>query len=193
MIPLPADFVPGPCDVICARGKEAKNHSGNKLYRNLINKSLERYSTANNKYEKTLIVSEVVERIRSAGTGFVKKESDGLWYEVGDHVAREKVGQNFRDSLSSQYKSSTKSKRRRRELLSVDLENEVEHMIRSNKFVSRRIDNLSNSMQKSGDAIPEVFVAQLFTRTNLEILEAFKQDDCLLAKFNEAEESYKHR
>ena len=32
MTPLPKDFTPGPYDVICARGKEAKNHPGNIFY-----------------------------------------------------------------------------------------------------------------------------------------------------------------
>ena len=51
MTPLPFDFTPGPYDVICARGKQAKNHSGNKYYRSLVEASMEKYSQAKNKYE----------------------------------------------------------------------------------------------------------------------------------------------
>jgi len=39
----------------------------------------------------------------------------GAWREVGDHLAREKVGQTLRDSLHNKYSSSTKAKKRRRQ------------------------------------------------------------------------------
>jgi hypothetical protein len=191
MTPLPIHFHPGPFDVICARGQEAKNHSGNKFYRCLVRRALERYSKATNKYEKTLIVSEIVDevRARSPGGGFVKRGQDGRYCEVGDHLAREKVGQNLRDSLSSQYKSSTKAKRRRREVLSAGIVNEVESIFQSSEYVSSRIEELSANMHRHGEPTPEVFAMQLFTRTNLEILEALKQDESLLSKFNKLEES----
>jgi hypothetical protein len=193
MTPLPSHFTPGPYDVICGRGKEAKDHSGNKFYRSLVQKSMVRYSKASNKYQKTIIVSYIVDevRTRSPEGGFVKQESDGLWYEVGDHLAREKAGQNLRDGLCKQYKSSTKAKRRRREVMSADLVCDVDHMIQSNEFVSNRINILQTNAQKNGDSVSNVFTAQLFTRINLEILEAFKQDIALLKRFLEAEESLK--
>ena len=190
---LPKDFHPGDFDVICARGKQAKNHAGNKYYRSLINQAMEQYSQAKNKYEKTLIVSSIVDEVRerSPGGGFVKQESDGFWHEVGDHLAREKVGQNLRDGLSKQYKSSTKAKRRRREVMSADLAEDVETMIQSSKIVSTRINNLQTKIQSNGDIVPEVFVANMFTQANLEILEAFKGRPSLVQKFEKAEKSHK--
>lgn len=94
MRPLAVNFAPGPLDVICARGKAAKNHPGNKRFRHLIHMSLEEYSAAETKLAKSLIVSSIVDNIRlsSPDGGFVREE-DGVWYEVGDHVSREKVGQ----------------------------------------------------------------------------------------------------
>lgn len=105
----------GPLDVICARGKKALNHSGNVRFRALIDGSLEEYSTCKTKLEKSLIVSKVVDAVRQASPygGFIK-QFDGVWYEVGDHTAREKTGQSFRDLLHTQYKSSTKAKMARR-------------------------------------------------------------------------------
>jgi hypothetical protein len=46
--------------------------------------------------------------------GFVKQDSSGRWYEVGDFLAREKTSQAFRDALHDRYKSSNVSKKKRR-------------------------------------------------------------------------------
>lgn len=91
---LSPTYTVSPFDVICARGKMALNHSGNRRFRVIVKMHLERYSKAANKFEKSLIVSQVVDSVResSPGGGFIK-EARGRWYEVGDHVAREKVGQ----------------------------------------------------------------------------------------------------
>jgi hypothetical protein len=48
------------------------------------------------------------------GGAFVKHAKNGLWYEVDDAVAREKVGYAFRDLLYHRYRSSSKSKVTRR-------------------------------------------------------------------------------
>ena len=85
---------PGEYDVICARGKRALGHLGNRRFRSMIEDNLEKYSRANSKLEKSLIVSEIVDAVRasSPGGGFIR-EKGGIWYEVGDHIAREKCGQ----------------------------------------------------------------------------------------------------
>jgi hypothetical protein len=153
---------------------------------------LEKYAQATSKYEKTSIVSDVINSVRksSADGGFVKQEG-GVWYEVGDHLAREKVGQSLRDSLHSLYRSSTKAKRRRREVAGAGIVDDVETLMQSNKQVSNRIGKLSADMKHRGDAAPEVFVSQIFTQANMDILEAFKKDANLLDKFSEAEEQQK--
>lgn len=94
MKPLAEDFVPGPFDVICARGRAAKIHSGNQRYKQMIEMNLAKYKDAKSKNDKSYIVSSIIDSIRDASPhgGFVK-EDNGKWYEVGDHIAREKVGQ----------------------------------------------------------------------------------------------------
>lgn len=84
----------------------------------MIEAKLEKYSSATSKLEKSLIVSSIVDSVRDASPdgGFVKKDG-GRWYEVGDHIAREKCGQSFRDLLHEKYKSSTKAKKMRRKEL----------------------------------------------------------------------------
>ena len=55
------DFVPGPNDVVCARGRSYWDHQGNQYYRILVANATQRYSAnTTNKLEKSLIVSEIV-------------------------------------------------------------------------------------------------------------------------------------
>ena len=83
---LPNDFVPGPYDVICARGKAAHDHPGNVSFRAMVEKHQDEYANCSCKYEKSKIVSYITNTIRQACAyhqgGFVKNV-DGLWYEVG--------------------------------------------------------------------------------------------------------------
>ena len=75
--------------------------------------------------------------------------------------------------------------------MSADLAEDVETMIQSSKIVSTRINNLQTKIQSDGDIVPEVFVANMFTQANLEILEAFKGRPSLVQKFEKAEKSHK--
>ncbi|GKY90636.1 hypothetical protein MPSEU_000037100 [Mayamaea pseudoterrestris] len=107
---LADDFQPNNYTVLCGRGKEFFNYVGNRRFRILVDMHLERYSLAETKTDKTRIVIEIVEQIRHAGGGFCKQDKVGDWYDVGDAVAREKVGALFRDCLFNMYKSSSKAK-----------------------------------------------------------------------------------
>jgi len=115
MTPLAENFVPGQYDVVCCRGNKARVHRGNVIFRNIIKDRLYDYSRAISKLGKSSIVKSIVDEIRKSSPkgGFVK-EKNGRWYEVGDHLAREKVGQSLRDSLHFKYRSSSESKKRRR-------------------------------------------------------------------------------
>lgn len=112
---LAPSFRPGSFDVLCARGKLAYDHEGNRRFRALVKQHQKQYSAATCKYEKSKIVSFIVSAVRNASPqgGFVKN-IDGSWYEVGDRHAKEKVGQTFRDLLHTKYSSSTKAKARAR-------------------------------------------------------------------------------
>jgi len=104
--------------VICGRGKRAYDHKGNARFRKLISKEMERYEKSVSKVEKSSIVSDIIFRVRGASPpgSFVREDTDqpGTWLEVGDAVAREKIGQSFRDLLHTKYSSSTKAKKRKR-------------------------------------------------------------------------------
>jgi hypothetical protein len=119
---LPVDFTPSKHSVIVGRGKEAKQNMGNKRLRELASKFLPQYSNATDKRSKSRILSSIVQMVHNTspeGGAFVKHSKSGLWYQVNDAVAREKVGYILRDLLSDRYRSSSKSKvaaRRHKEL-----------------------------------------------------------------------------
>lgn len=96
---LPEDFEPTNYDVICGRNKNAQVHVGNKRFRVTCKIYLQRYKNAKNSFEKTLIFMEIVGVFRenSQRGGFVSyDENRNRWIEVGDTIAREKVGQYLR-------------------------------------------------------------------------------------------------
>jgi hypothetical protein len=152
MKPLAANFVPGPKDVICARGKEAFSHPGNRRFRLSVSMNLERYSKATTKLDKSLIVSAIVDSVRQAAPdgGFIKKTGE-VWFEVGDHVAREKVGQSFRDLLHTKYKSSTKAKKRRRQVEQAQLGDDVDDIMRSaGSSVAEKLEEITSQAKREG-------------------------------------------
>lgn len=107
-------FAPGDKDVIVGRGKVCYQHTGNQRLASIVQTALPVYSAAKStKKSKSELIKEVVAKVResSPGGGFVKFDTDqGMWYEVGDRIAKEKVSQTFRDALNDRYKSSTTSK-----------------------------------------------------------------------------------
>jgi len=95
-VDLGPTFQPGAFDVICSRGKKAFQHAGNRNFRNIIERHMEEYAKASTKFEKSIIVTQIVDQVRQASPsgGFIRRDN-GRWYEVGDAVAREKVGQRY--------------------------------------------------------------------------------------------------
>lgn len=175
---LDDSFCPGSFDVICARGKDAKNHIGNKHFRQKVIEATRAYEQAESRLYKSLVVSSIVESIRQASPhgGFVK-EIDGVWYEVGDHLAREKTGQALREQLHSHYKSSAKSKRRRRKL---ELEQSyflLDAMVLSNNFIATKIEEVETKICKIGgqNASDDMFL-ELLNQNNTMILDAIAND-----------------
>lgn len=86
---------------------------GNKRFRCLLDKHIARYSGVSTKLEKSLIVSEIIDEVRSNGGSFVRFDRrHEKWFEVGDQLAREKAGQALRAKLrkaKAAEKTKTKS------------------------------------------------------------------------------------
>eukprot|EP00980_Cylindrotheca_fusiformis_P017273 scaffold5345_cov86-Cylindrotheca_fusiformis.AAC.3 len=121
---LPPHFKPGNWDVICHNAKHNKSHSkfierifvqdykfihltpskvGNLRLKVCIDNYLRSYAKASSRSGKSAVITDIVESIRDSsdtGGGFVGFDpSQNQWYEVGDKVARDKVGQALRDRL----------------------------------------------------------------------------------------------
>ena len=110
---LPQDFEPAAYSVICGRGRKSTEAIGNRRLAVIASLFAKRYSDAKKKEDKTLIVSEILEIMRSASPdpdhAFVR-HAHGRWFRVEILHAREKIGTVLRDNLHGQYRSSTKSK-----------------------------------------------------------------------------------
>lgn len=83
-------------DVLSGRGGGTNLHPGNRYFRQLIVSHSSSYDKAT-KSKKPLVARDVVQQIRRRGGRFLRKDStDGLFYEIGDDLAREKASQAFR-------------------------------------------------------------------------------------------------
>jgi hypothetical protein len=86
----------GENDVLSGRGGGTNVHLGNRHFRAMINLHRSSYLKAR-KNDKPAISRAIVQAIRAKGGNFLKKcETTGLWFEVGDDVAREKTSQALR-------------------------------------------------------------------------------------------------
>ena len=75
---------------------------GNQHFREFITDSIQRYIKAGNRFDKSLVVHGIVEKIRSAGGRFLKQDSKTRrWYELSEQQSKEKVGHAIRDAASS--------------------------------------------------------------------------------------------
>ena len=107
--------------------------------------NLDRYSEASTKLEKSTIVSSILQTVRSQSPegGFIKLDpASGTWQEVGDHLAREKVGQTIRDALHSNYRSSTKAKKKRRQAEQAKAEDSMTIISSAHTQISSKIEDL---------------------------------------------------
>ena len=147
---------PSDHDIVCMRGKAYWNHPGNIAYRHLIEEYKHQYAHAgNSKFEKSLIVTEIIELAKERNGRFVKKTKKGtaaattpIWVECSDDQVREKVSQSLRDGLSTMYKSATSSKKHRREKVNSQLDEEIERVIFSNTVIADKIAELNDQIAK---------------------------------------------
>jgi hypothetical protein len=100
---LPKDYQPSTFDVICGRGIKCFHHSGNIVYRNIIQTFEDCYEVAQTKLVKSKIVLDVIHEVRSSTKyrcKFIRWCSQHkLWYEISERILRQKVGQTLRDTL----------------------------------------------------------------------------------------------
>lgn len=113
---------PNDNDVLCGRGKFTLNHEGNRRFRLLIGANLDRYLSVN-RTKKTVLVMEIISRIRQAGGGFLKQSTksptngggggSSCWYDIGDRAARLKVGHAMRDAHAERTQVKNRNRRKK--------------------------------------------------------------------------------
>jgi hypothetical protein len=97
-------------DVYCGRGYLCFNHVGNHRFRDLVSANIQRYNNSLTKFQKSLIIQEVVDYVRSMSEegGFVKKDIvTGRYFEVGDYHAVRSIHLFFVQSLIRSKSSNT--------------------------------------------------------------------------------------
>ena len=77
---------------LCGRGKQVSDHEGNQRLRSIVSTSIDQYERSN-RQEKSALVRSIVQKIQNASPmgGFVRKDSNGQWYDIGTSNAHEKV------------------------------------------------------------------------------------------------------
>jgi hypothetical protein len=111
------------------------------------------YAAVTSRVGKSAIVSSIIHRVRSLSPdgGFIRKdESTCRWYEVGDLLAREKVGQTMRDILHANYRSSTKAKKQRRLTEQESADESMAAIISSHSGVSSKVEYLQKAASMAG-------------------------------------------
>mmetsp|Transcript_284 Transcript_284/g.485 ORF Transcript_284/g.485 Transcript_284/m.485 type:complete len:414 (+) Transcript_284:192-1433(+) len=82
-------------DVLSGRGGGTNLHPGNRFYRELILSYRAEYDESN-KVMKPEISRRIVSKIRERGGRFLRKDADGLYYEIPEADARAKTSQALR-------------------------------------------------------------------------------------------------
>ena len=88
---------PRPQDVLLGRGFSFTWHTGNNRFQEIINEHVAQYFAATSRNDRSRIVQQVFEQVKSRGSRFLRQnEQTGQYHPVCDKVAREKIGQAIR-------------------------------------------------------------------------------------------------
>lgn len=106
-------------DILSGRGGATNVHAGNKFFRNLINAHRDQYLRAR-KNDKPNISRTIVSAIRRRQGRFLRKDKKtGLWFEIGDDLAREKTSQALRQRAPDYRRQMEEDDQRRTTEMSV--------------------------------------------------------------------------
>lgn len=98
-------------DVLCGRGGRANTHSGNRIFRRLVDMNKECYHGLKTKRDKNVLVESIVLAIQKQGGHFLKKNPQtGLWdEEISFKQALLKTGQALRENNKARKSPSSNS------------------------------------------------------------------------------------
>ena len=87
-----------PNDVICGKMKLVFAHSGNETFRTAIALHARQYQETRVRREKRMTTDRVFEiMVKSHNSRFLRRDDLGLWYEVNDRSAKQKISLALRD------------------------------------------------------------------------------------------------
>jgi hypothetical protein len=106
-------ITPSRYDILFGRGRPMRDHPGNLELLFLVEQNSSAYNSAN-KQEKTRLSLEILRMLKTKPSRFLKKNTSGVWQEVDEDMAREKVSHAFRTMRAppKQKVESTTSKAR---------------------------------------------------------------------------------
>ena len=107
---LPPDFEPTNYSVILGRGKGSYNYVGNKRCRVIVKTFLQDFYQRETRSDRAIVVSKVINIIKEACPigSFIKMEN-GMWHQVSDKVAREKIFTMFRDVQNAESREALRA------------------------------------------------------------------------------------
>jgi len=94
---------PTECDILCGQSRICSTHVGNKRFQAVLDTYTTRYDNATSKHEKMMTTKEIVACIHNnSGGRFLKlKNTDGMWEEISNVAARDKVSHALRTKAAS--------------------------------------------------------------------------------------------
>ena len=109
-LPVGSVDIPSRSDVLLGRGRPFNVHPGNKRLHELVASHYEEYDLASSRSEKTKIAKSIVAMIQGYSGRFLKQDDEcGVWVEVSDDEARQKVNHGFRRKREFDKNSRTPS------------------------------------------------------------------------------------
>jgi hypothetical protein len=104
-------ITPSRYDILFGRGRPIRENPGNLGLLFLVEQKRSVYE-ATDKQEKTRIALEIVRMLKAKPSRFLKKNASGIWKEVDEDMAREKVSHAFRTMRAPKQKVESTTKAR---------------------------------------------------------------------------------
>jgi hypothetical protein len=96
--------LPNEKDILLGRGLLIEGHTGNLVFKRIIENNYARYQMAS-RFERTIVAHALYLRMKESGFRFLKK-TGGDWIEVDEVVARSKIAHAFRNYRARRPSSS---------------------------------------------------------------------------------------
>lgn len=99
-------------DILCGKDKTYAKHTGNQIFRSMIESWVVRYQAASSKQSKMKITKEIVSSMHEKhNSRFLRKISSTEWEEITDQVARDKVSHALRFAANGTSGSASKKRK----------------------------------------------------------------------------------